>query len=408
MRHFYLIAAWMLLAATFTSGQTNVVTITSSGAVNASGIVTGNGVNSSGSSAGQLALTQGIAPANLVSSSFNLAAPLLITNAFQAVVPSAAANGLWRGTQAITATATASTGTVNGVANAVSGLTITSGSGYSPGAQACTISGGNGLASCSGTANSSGNVVSITVSGGLTYSAGAAISFSAPGGSGTTATGVLLTTGTGGSAMTATQTSGSGYATAPACVITGSPGAGATCTATITTSGQVNGLTVVSAGGGYTSGASVSFSSQLAMAFSELTGDATTNGSNVVTGLGMYGSGAASTADQVLVTTVVQLSFQAGAIRGEAIILFLDCDHFSTSRSLIYSQRRWYRTRETGIEATSGSPQANTVVTTSFPATMPPFGTVRTSESRKRGANLAGSRRFRAYANQIQPARRHA
>jgi hypothetical protein len=128
---------------------------------------------------------------------------LSIPTAFQAVVPAAPATGVWRGTQATTAIATAT---------------------------------------------QTGGIVSTPA---LTYG-------------------------------------GSGYATAPTCIITSSSGSGATCSATIM-SGVVTALTG-GGGTGYSTPVTVSFVPQIAMGFAVTGDDATTNAStNAIVVTGVHG-----------------------------------------------------------------------------------------------------------------------
>lgn len=309
MKNTLLVAASLLLAGTYAGGQTPTVTI--NGTVSANGTITGNGVNSSGSAAGQLGLTQGIAPANVVTNSFSLAAPLTISSAFQSVVPAASASGIWRGTQAVTATATAAV-----MSTSISSLTVTSGSGYSGGGPSCSIAGGTMAGTCSGTLTS-GSVTAITVSGGAGYLVGAVISFGPPG-SGTTASGVLTAVGGGGSASTAVPTSGSGYATAPACLITGSNTMQATCTAAIT-NGQVSGLTITNAGMGYST-AGVTFVPQIAMGFAVTGDDATTNAStNAVVVTGVHGVAYPASPASTNTVPVVTSTGSGGAVTYEQV-----------------------------------------------------------------------------------------
>ena len=179
----------VLIGACCANAQTATVTIYNNGNVSTVGSVTGNGVNSNGSAAGQLSLAQGVAPTSIVANSVTLVAPTSVSSSgFQVVVPGSATNGLWRGTQAVSATATATE--MGGV---VQTLTVTSGSGYSSG-PSCMITdpGGSGSgATCSTSINGSGQVSSVTVTAaGSNYNTGTpTVTFGAPG-SGITATGI--------------------------------------------------------------------------------------------------------------------------------------------------------------------------------------------------------------------------
>lgn len=309
-----LIATSLLIAATYANGQTPVVTI--NGAVSANGTITGNGVNSSGSAGGQLSLTQGVGP-SIIPFSFSLAAPLTISSSFQATVPAAAANGIWRGTQAVSATATATTsGTPNYIIN---GLSLTSGSGYTT-TPTCSISIGTG-ASCTPTMVG-GVVTAVSASGGSGYSSLSTVTFTAAPTGGVTATGLVNLSGT--SVMSVSLTSGSGYTTAPGCLITPVTlglGSGATCSAAYTTTGQgqVSGLTITNAGTGYSAGANVSFVPQIAMAFSELSSDATTSGSNVVTVGHVNGVSFPASPSATNTLPVVTSTSSGGAVTYEAL-----------------------------------------------------------------------------------------
>jgi hypothetical protein len=282
MKNHILLAA-LLMVATYAVGQTPTVIV--NGTVSANGTITGSGVNSAGPAGGQLSLTGGIGPL-ITPSTFNLAAPALVPASYQAVVPAAVANGIWRGSQAVMPTATA---TVNASSpNNVTALTVTSGSGYTGSSGSCTIHpSGGGAGPCTFTINATlGQVTAVSVSGGSGYTSAATVTFPTPPG-GAAATGVLSIAPGTGAIISASITSGSGYATAPGCLILPvlGVGSGATCSASFapgagSTLGSVSGLTVTNNGGsGYTSGATVSFVPQIAMGFTQTGDDATVNSS---------------------------------------------------------------------------------------------------------------------------------
>jgi hypothetical protein len=114
----------------------------------------------------------------------------------------------------------------------------------------------------------------------------------------------ITTSISGGGAIQYTIGSGGTYSEAPACWIVYVPITGSvpTCSVTLTGNTIASGGIAIVQTGTYSS-ATIYLSNTSQIAFAELSGDASTSGSNIVTGLGMYGSGAASTADQMLVTT---------------------------------------------------------------------------------------------------------
>jgi len=274
MKNTLLITASLLLAFSYAGGQTPTVIV--NGTVSANGAITGSGVNSSGAAGGQLSLTGGLGPF-IIPLTFNLAAPSSVPASYQAVVPTAVGNGIWRGTQAVMPTTIAA---ALGTGNSISALTVLSGSGYSGSSTMCTVvpNGTGSLATC--TASVSGgqvNGVSVTNMG-SGYTSAATVTFGST--SGTPATAVVNVQA--GNVTSINQASGSGYLNAPGCLILPvSGGSGATCSASFW-NGQVSLLTITNPGSGYTGGATISFVPQLAMAFAELTGDAATTGSNAV------------------------------------------------------------------------------------------------------------------------------
>jgi hypothetical protein len=164
MKKISLVAA-LLLVASYLDGQTPTVSI--NGTVSANGSITGNGLNSSGGAAGQVSLTQGTAPAMIVSNSFVLVSPATISTAYQSVVPAAPLGGFWYGTLGATVSATPTVPSSGSQAGQVTGATgLSGGSGYAI-APVCTVvntgSGSGTGATCTTSINGSGVVTAINV-----------------------------------------------------------------------------------------------------------------------------------------------------------------------------------------------------------------------------------------------------